>query len=615
VIPEEFPSTYDGAIGGDGFLASLGLPAGSAASDATSLAREDRAVPVAPDDRIGTDGGTRSPIRVLPVAVAARIAAGEIVERPSSVVKELVENALDAGARAIRVDIRGGGLSSIRVGDDGRGIRAAELWLACQRHATSKLAADDLDQVRTLGFRGEALPSIAAVAELTLVSATDEGGVGWRLALRDGRVVADEPAPRTRGTTATVRHLFQHIPARLAAAGRPQSEVAQIGQTMRRLALAMPTVRLALVVDDRTTLQTSGSGDLSTTLVEVYGTAISGSLIPLGPVEVAGARLAGVVAGPDVTRPGRSGVNLVVNGRWVQPRGLLGVLEAGYRPVLPRGRHPVLALAVEIAPDRVDVNVHPAKLEVRLRDERVIGTALGELVRSALGRRPLPMALSPAVGLAALTQLGEPAHALAESSPDWDDFSPIVTPGLPPLRLIGQVQARLLLLEGPEGLYLVDQHRAHERILYERLTATHGGDAPEPIALPEPLVLEVRPAHVARFAQRLDDLAALGFACEVFGGRTFLLRAMPALPGVSPGSGGDGLAGLGEPDDLVASLLALGDEDAAEGEGWRERLLVQLPAAARSAVVAPSSAPRCAPWSTGSARRARRRSVLTARRS
>ncbi len=177
----------------------------------------------------------RAPIRVLPAAVAARIAAGEIVERPASVVKELVENALDAGARHVRVDVRGGGLGLIRVGDDGVGIRAAELWLACQRHATSKLAGDDLGGVQTLGFRGEALPSIAAVAELTLVSAPDEGGVGWKVTLRDGRVVTDEPAPRTRGTTVGVRHLFQNVPARLAASARAQTEVAQIGQMVRRL--------------------------------------------------------------------------------------------------------------------------------------------------------------------------------------------------------------------------------------------------------------------------------------------------------------------------------------------------------------------------------------------
>ncbi len=526
----------------------------------------------------------RAPIRVLPAAVAARIAAGEIVERPASVVKELVENALDAGARYVRVDVRGGGLGLIRVGDDGVGIRAAELWLACQRHATSKLAGDDLGGVQTLGFRGEALPSIAAVAELTLVSAPDEGGVGWKVTLRDGRVVADEPAPRTRGTTVSVRHLFQNVPARLAASARAQTEVAQIGQTVRRLALAAPHVRLALFSDRRLVLQTTGSGDLATTLVEVYGPALAGDLLPLGPVEAAGTRAWGVVGGPEVTRPGRNQVNLIVNGRWVQPRGLLAPLEAAYRPVLPRGRHPVLVLALETPPDRVDINVHPAKLEVRLLEERVIGAALGEVVRDALGRRPVSLRLPPAAGLDLLHR----PDGLAEERGEWDDQGPIVTPYLPPLRLVGQVQARLLLLEGPAGLYLVDQHRAHERILFERLAAAHGvdaGPAPEPVALPEPLVLELRPAQVARFGRRLEDLADLGFQLEAFGGRTFLLRAAPSLPGVLPGApdrSPEALIGVGEPDGLAATLVTLADEGAGEGEDWRERLLVQL--ACRTAV-------------------------------
>jgi DNA mismatch repair protein MutL len=519
----------------------------------------------------GADSLARLPIRVLPPSVSARIAAGEIIERPASVVKELVENALDAGASHIRVDIRGGGLSQIRVGDDGVGIPAAELRLACQRHATSKLANDDLSQVRSLGFRGEALPSIAAVAELTLVSAADESGVGWRLTLRDGHVVIEEPAPRPRGTTVTVRQLFQNVPVRLATAARAQTEIALIGQVVRRLALAVPTVRLALFVDRRLVFQTSGSGDLATTMAEVYGTALADSLLPLGPVEVAGARLWGVVAGPEVTRPGRGQVNLIVNGRWVQPRGLLNLLEAAYRPLLPRGRHPVLALAVDVAPDQVDVNIHPSKLEVRLLAERAIGTALGELVRTALGRRPVPLVFSPDTGLDALA----PPHTLAETSGSYDDEGVIVTPGLPPLRLVGQLQARLLLLEGESGLYLVDQHRAHERILYERLTAAHGDAGDEPVALPEPLLLELRPAQVARFSRRLDELAALGFECEVFGGRTFLLRAAPVLPGVFAGTSHERLAGLGEPDQLAPMLLALADEDA-ESEDWKEHLLVQL---------------------------------------
>ena len=522
-----------------------------------------------------------APIRVLPPAVAQRIAAGEIVERPASVVKELVENALDAGATRIRVDVQGGGLDLIRVNDDGRGIAADQLWIACQRHATSKLVGDDLGRVATLGFRGEALPSIAAMAELTLVSADGESGVGRRMTLRDGRIAADEPAPRPRGTTITVRHLFGAVPARLAAMGETRGEVAQIGQVVRRLALAAPGVRLTLVVEDRVLLQSGGAGDLAATVGEVYGPAARAALLPLGPVEVAEARIAGVIAGPELTRPGRGQVNLIVNGRWVQPRGVLPALEAAYRPLLPRGRHPVLAATIETAPGMIDPNVHPAKLEVRLRHERAIGAALAELVRQALGRRPIPLGVPFATGLAAL-DADAAANGIGEERAGWEDVAPIVTANLPPLSLIGQVQDRLLLLEGPAGLYLVDQHRAHERILFERLAGIHDAGGAEPAALPEPLLLELRPAQVASFGRRLDDLAALGFRCEAFGGRAFLLRDAPVLPGVLAGPDQAGLAGLGEPDGLVETLLSLADEDAGEGEAWRDRLLVRL--SCRSAV-------------------------------
>lgn len=530
-------------------------------------------------ERIGT---TTRPIQLLPAGVVARIAAGEVIERPASVVKELVENALDAGARQIRIDIQGGGLALIRVGDDGCGIPASELPLACQRHATSKLVDGDLGAVQTLGFRGEALPSIAAVAELTVVSAATEDGVGRRLSLRDGQVVADEPAPRGRGTTVTVQHLFQSVPARLAAASRPQAEIGLIAQTVRRLALAAPDVALSLYVEGRLSLQTRGSGDRTETLVDLYGPGLEGKLIPLGPIDVGPARLSAIVAGPEITRPGRGQVHVVVNGRWAQPRGLLALLEAAYRPVLPRGRHPVLVAVVETPPDQVDINIHPAKLEVRLREERAIGSALGELVRDALGRRPITLNPLGATGKAALgptlLDLG-----VAEERPAWDVEAPIVTPGLPPLRLLDQLQGRLLLLEGDDGLYLVDQHRAHERIIYERLVAQHGESGPEPIVLPDPLLLELRPAQVARFQRRLPELAALGFQCEVFGGRMFLLRAAPELPGVFPGGGPSGLAGLGDPDELVATLLSFGDDDEdADTETWREQLLIRL--SCRSAV-------------------------------
>jgi DNA mismatch repair protein MutL len=347
------------------------------------------------------------------------------------------------------------------------------------------------------------------------------------------------------------------------------------------LALAAPGVRFSLHVEDRLALQTSGSGEVLATLAETHGHALIGSLVALGPVEAAGATIDGAIAGAEATRPGRGGVTLLVNGRPVYGRGLQSALEAAYRPLLPRGRHPVLLLAIQVDPRRVDVNVHPAKLEVRLRDEREIAAAMAGLVRDALGRRPLRLRWEPLAGAAALARDAE--TALAETPGLWDDASPIVTPGLPPLRLIGQVGARLLLLEGDAGLYLVDQHRAHERILYERMRVAHASDAgegpvAEPVVLPEPLLVEVSLPQAVALERRLGELSALGFALEEFGGRAFLLRSAPSLPGVLPGGDALGLTELADPTVLAEALAVVADEAdrAGDGETWQERLLVRL---------------------------------------
>ena len=280
--------------------------------------------------------------------------------------------------------------------------------------------------------------------------------------------------------------------------------------------------------------------------------------------------------------PAAARVTLLVNGRPVYGRSLLSSLEATYRPLLPRGRHPVLVLAVDVDPSRVDVNVHPAKLEVRLRDERDIASAMAGLVRDALGKRPLHLRWEPITGAAALAR--EAATAIAEDDAVWDDTSPIVTPGLPPLRLIGQVGGRLLMLEGDAGLYLVDQHRAHERILYERMRAGQSDRGlAEPVVLPEPLLIEVSSPQAAALERRMSDLALLGFALEEFGGRAFLLRTAPVLPGVLPSSAGP-LIDLAESNALAGALVLAADEAemAGDGETWEERLLVRL--ACRTAV-------------------------------
>ncbi|HET7036776.1 MAG TPA: DNA mismatch repair endonuclease MutL [Thermomicrobiaceae bacterium] len=507
-------------------------------------------------------------IRILPPALVQRIAAGEVIERPASVVKELVENALDAGARAIRVDIQGGGLELIRVRDDGRGIPTGQLALACSWHATSKLADDSIDAIQTLGFRGEALPSIALVGELEIVSRCLSDETGRRL-LAGGDAATESPAPHPPGTTVTVRRLFEHVPARRASLAPARAELAQITQVLRRLALASPEVAFSCWSERRPLLRTSAAGDLAATMVEVYGESLLDRLVALGPVEARGARLSGLVAGAELTRAGRAQVNVIVNGRWVQPRGLLAALESAYRPVLPRGRHPVALLRVELDPRAVNVNVHPTKLEVRLTNERAIGTALGELIRDALGRRPLELRGSPAAGLNALGGV-----AIAEDAASYDAERPIQTPNLPTLTLVGQLQRRLIVLESPNGLWLIDQHRAHERVLYERLLAAESARE-EPEELPEPLLLELRPAQARRFAARRHELESLGFGCEEFGGHTFLLRRAPALPGVL-GAGAVELPNFGEADYLREALLGALEGDPGEGETWRERLLVAL---------------------------------------
>lgn len=500
------------------------------------------------------------------------IAAGEVIERPASVVKELVENALDAGARSIQIELRGGGLDLIRVSDDGIGIPADEIALACRRHATSKLSGFDLSVVTSLGFRGEALPSIAAVADLSILSATDKSGVGRRVTLRAGRVDVDELAPRPPGTTVSVRNLFQNVPARLAAAGRPQTEVAQVAQVVRRLALVSPSVQLSLRSDHSEVVRTRGSGDLTSALIDLYGAEPAGHLLTFGPKELDNAVVGGIIGSPELTVPGRSHLHVIVAGRWTQPRGLVAAVEAAYRPLLPRGRHPILVLTVETDSRLVDINLHPAKLEVRLLHERAVGEAAAGMIRDVLGRTPIPLRLERPTGRVVL-DLGP---RIDEAPASYEADARIVTPHLPPLRLIGQVANRLLLLEAEDGMYLIDQHRAHERILYERMTQADGGEGPKHAALPEPLLIELSAAQASRFSRRLDELAALGFEWEEFGGRAFLLRTAPSMPGVLAGETAEPLASLGEPGELVPTMRDLTSLEDGANETWRERLLVRL---------------------------------------
>ncbi|MBA3415835.1 MAG: DNA mismatch repair endonuclease MutL, partial [Chloroflexia bacterium] len=333
------------------------------------------------------------PIRLLAPDTIGKIAAGETVERPVSAVKELLENALDAGARRVRVALREGGTGLIEVADDGRGIPPAELPLAVQRHATSKLAAfEDLDALATLGFRGEALPSIGAVGDLAIRSRPADLPHGTAIRVRFGAVSAPAPVAAAPGTVVTVRDLFANVPARKKFLRQAGTEAGYAVRAVGAYAAAYPAVAIELVVDDRRAFATTGSGDPVVAALETYGAEVGGAALPLAPLEesaaVPGVAVAGWVGAPSVTRSHRQGIVLFVNGRWVQHRALSYALEEAYHSLLMVGRHPVAVVHLTLDPAAVDVNVHPTKAEVKFVDERAACRALSRSVHAALSRAP-----------------------------------------------------------------------------------------------------------------------------------------------------------------------------------------------------------------------------------
>jgi DNA mismatch repair protein MutL len=508
---------------------------------------------------------------VLPPEIAERIAAGEVIERPVSVVKELVDNALDAGASDVRIDVEGGGLRLIRVADDGHGIPPDQLELAFQRHATSKIDdVRDLLEIATLGFRGEALPSIAAVAEVDVASSVDDDGRAATVGIRAGRIERRGTRGRPRGTTVWVRNLFQPIPARLKFTRNPRAESAAISQLVRRYALARPELRVSLTLDGHPSLRTSGSGRLESALGEVLGHDIASCLLPLAEQAVGAGRVTGFVSAPGLSRPNRQSCMVFVNRRLVAVPALQQALEAAYRPLLPPGRHPIVVLFVEVPPGAVDVNVHPSKAEVKLLWEADLAAAVGEAVREAIGRSPRRPDDQQDFALAATQyRLPTPVRRAAERGDSLWELD-AAAPSLQ-LRLIGQHLNTVLLAEGRGGLYVVDQHRAHERIIYEQLVRRHAEDPAEQTGstaqyLLEPIVMEVSPARAEVIGDRLAALEALGFSCERFGGHSFLIRSTPDVPDSTQ----------------RATLEEVLEEASDQRDDWRERLLIRL--ACRSAI-------------------------------
>ncbi len=520
------------------------------------------------------------PIRVLPPEVAGKIAAGEVVERPASVIKELVENSLDAGATDIRIEIREGGRRLMRVADNGCGIPAEEAPLAFARHATSKLSdVTDLDRITTLGFRGEALASIAAVSQVTLLTRPREQAMGRYLRLEAGRILRQEGRGCPAGTVITVERLFQNVPARLKFLRRPQTEAGHIHTIVANYALAFPHIRFRLTSDGRQIFQSSGSGQLRDVLIAVYGLEVAERMLAVegGDDDL---RVWGFVGEPALHRANRRYITLFVNRRWIQDRALTHAIAQAYHTLLPVGRHPLAVILLEMDPGEVDVNVHPTKREVKFRDGRRVFHAVQKAVRRTLVERAPVPEMSPAPrtwaaadwdrrqGLLRAGQGETPGQMAMEiyRTADLGEEPGRVGPvRLPLLRVIGQVGQTYIVAEGPQGMYLIDQHAAHERVLYEQLLAQRREQAVASQTLLEPLPLDLDPVLAGLLAEQLPLLQQVGFQIEPFGGSSYLLRAVPTLL-----EGADPRAALVD----ILELLRRGDDPlAAQAE---ERLIAAV---------------------------------------
>ena len=509
----------------------------------------------------------RPVIRQLDEAAANRIAAGEVVERPASVVKELVENALDAGATRIEVAIAQGGKALIRVSDDGCGMTAEDLPLALARHATSKIDGSDLLDIRSFGFRGEALPSLGAVGRLTITSRAP-GHDGAQIAVAGGRIAPVRPAAGNRGTVVELRDLFFATPARLKFLRTDRAETQAVADTIRRLAMAEPWVAFTLTDEDEGRVlfradaeQGELFGALQTRLARVMGREFIDNALPIDAQrdEIS---LTGFAALPTYSRGAAVAQHLYVNGRPVRDKLLTGALRAGYMDVLASGRHPAAVLYLTCDPHLVDVNVHPAKAEVRFRDPALARGLVVSALRHALagaGHRASSTVATAALGVAQPEPVQprayqadyrpSPGYAPRPSAPAIAASLAFQAPGFaeaPTARVepeipaepdapLGAARAQLhenwIIAQTATGIVIVDQHAAHERLVYERLKAQAeaNGIAAQALLIPE--IVELPDADAARILSVADDLAALGLVIEPFGGGAIAVREVPALVG------------------------------------------------------------------------------------
>jgi DNA mismatch repair protein MutL len=486
------------------------------------------------------------PIRVLPRDVASKIAAGEVVERPESVVKELIENALDASGNRIQITIEKGGKKLIEVVDDGCGIPSQEVPLILERHSTSKLTTiEDLFTLESLGFRGEALTSISAVSRMELITRTKDEDVATRLMIDGGHADTPQPIGAPTGTTVRVRDLFYNLPARLKFLKTENTERRRIQTLVSRYALAYPDVSFQLTSEGRRVLQTAGNGQRREVLASIFGLEIAKNMIALpdpleGPIQVNG-----FVSPPSIHRGTRREITFFVQGRWIHDQSLSAAVIQAYHGLLMVGRYPMAVILLQMPSQYVDVNVHPAKAEVRFQDPQQIFTVVQRAIRGTL----LGQTTEPPVHFESSWWQRDSVADQKLIDPAWemdrhltvDRVPEILQTQLPHtevplLRPVGQVGATYLVAEGPDGLYLIDQHAAHERVLFEAMMEAHKEGKLESQQLLEAIRLEMTRGESSTVEENLDLLNSLGFEIEPFGREMYRVRAVPALlSNVDPG--------------------------------------------------------------------------------
>ncbi|MBK8903748.1 MAG: DNA mismatch repair endonuclease MutL [Anaerolineaceae bacterium] len=512
-------------------------------------------------------------IHRLSEQLASQIAAGEVVERPSSVVKELVENAIDAGATTINIDVRHGGRESIQIADNGQGITAEDIETAFLRHATSKLQTiDDLNAIRTLGFRGEALAAIAAVSQVTIVSRAAGADAGTRLVLEAGMVVNRETVGGPQGTVIAVENLFYNVPARLKFLKTAATEKRLIDEFVTRYAMAYPHVRFRLTHNGRITFQSSGSGQVQDVLVAIYGPEITRQLLEIGDwrleieegtnlqSSISNSRshieVTGFVGPPGVHFANRGQITLFVNGRWVKDTQLTYAVIQAYHTLLPSGRYPLGLIFMQLPPEDVDVNVHPTKTEVRFRHGKApFGTVQRAVRQTLVADAPTRQMSAWALGsmdggespgwMGTLSQeafvpaQAEQADLALSWLDEWDEAGetavsinhsqPATESQLPIMRVVGQVGASYIITEGPEGLFLIDQQAAHQRALFEQLQAEWAEDRVTVQMLSTGTAVTLSPSQAKLLDQFQDVVARVGLQFEAFGPNTFMVRAVPKI--------------------------------------------------------------------------------------